>query len=144
MNETQPTESTQETEPATNGEVVEIAFDEEDTRYFYLAKPIQVGDRKIDQLLLDPKELGGRGFFAIVNEFRKTFPEIYRVSFNLYSEVSFLSMVIAKLNKITREDLYKLQYDELPILFLRASSFHYSGGRKPPVKTEKSPTALMS
>lgn len=103
----------------------------DDDDYFLLKEPITVGDKTFDRLLINPKKLGGKGFFGVVNAFQKRFPDIYRTSFNLYNEVHFLGLVIARLNRIAPEDLYKLDYTELPLLMLRASAFHYSGGATP-------------
>jgi hypothetical protein len=123
------------------GTIVEIpapAETEKDEDYFYLSKPIVIpnpsGDRTIDRLLINPKKLGGRGFFAVVSAFSKLHPEDYRTAFNLYNNVNFVQLVISRLNKIVPEDLYKMEYTDLPLLLLRASAFHYSGGSKPPTQ----------
>jgi hypothetical protein len=104
--------------------------------YFTLSAPMNAGKQTLTRLLINPKRLGGKGFFGVVNQFQKRFPDIYRTSFNLYSEIHFLALVIAKLNRITPEDLYKLEYTDLPLLMLRASAFHYSGGAPTPEETE--------
>ena len=109
----------------------------DDERYFILGKPLVIADRKLDRLLIDPRgTLAGKDFFSLIAEFRRQFPDLYRTTFNLYSEINFVSLVVAKLNKITPEDLYKLDYGDLPPLFLRAAAFHYSGGATKPTTTE--------
>lgn len=122
------------------GEIFDIPApappEEKDDDYFYLSTPFVIhnpakGDRTIDKLLINPKKLGGKGFFAVVSEFSKRFPDEYRTAFNLYNNINFVQLVIARLNRIVPEDLYKMEYTDLPLLMLRASAFHYSGGSKP-------------
>src|ERR1700751_4925648 len=89
--------------------------EEKDDDYFYLSTPFVIhnpakGDRTIDKLLINPKKLGGEGFFAVVSEFSKRFPDEYRTAFNLYNNINFVQLVIARLNRIVPEDLYKLEY----------------------------------
>jgi hypothetical protein len=124
-----PAPNTDESRPESEPIEVDASLTvSDDDRYFVLSKPLVAGKEKLTRLLIDPKSLGGRGFFNVVAEFRRQYPDIYRVTFNLFSEINFLSLVIARLNKITPEDLYKLDYTELPLLMLRASAFQYSGG----------------
>ena len=129
---TEPTASA----PAPPTEPAPTEPEKQDPDYFYLATPIVIpnpkGDRTIDRLLINPKKLGGKGFFAVVSAFSKLHPDEYRSAFNLYNNVNFMQLVIARLNKIVPEDLYKLDYTDLPLLMLRATAFHYSGGSKTP------------
>lgn len=103
----------------------------QDDNYFYLSEPIVVDGRSIDKLLVNPKSvLTGKQFFAVINRYNRKFPEEARSSFNKYVSENFLSLVLAEINKIAPEDLYKVSYADLPLLFLQATSFHFAGGRK--------------
>lgn len=110
--------------------VVDPVAEEDDSKYFYLSKPIQAGEKTLERLLLDPIGLSGRKYFELTKRFRAEYPETFRSSFNKNSEEEFISLVIAELNEIAPQDLYKIPFNELPLLFLRASSFLYSGGVK--------------
>jgi len=110
----------------------EVVKDENDPRYFYLSTPINVEGKEISQLLLDPKgKLTGRDLFELVRTYERRYPESARTTFNKFVSEPFLGLVIAKLNKIAPEDLYKMAYEDLPIMFLQAGSFQFSGGKKP-------------
>jgi len=124
-------------EPAPPPEPVQAEAENPDD-YFYLSKPITIhdpkGDRHIDKLLLNPKKLGGRGFFVVVAQFAKLYPDDYRTVLMLGNNVNFIQLVVARLNKIVPEDLYKLEYTDLAGLVWRTSAFHYSGGSRPATK----------
>jgi hypothetical protein len=106
-----------------------------DVRYFYLSAPINVDGKEIKWLLLDPKGvLTGKDLFELLRTYQRKFPEDSRVTFNKFTSEVFLSLVVAKLNKITPEDLYKMHYEDLPLMFLQAASFQFSGGKS--AKTE--------
>lgn len=102
-----------------------------DPRYFYLRKAIEVDGRELKFLMLDPDlgEFSGRDFFKLDALYRRKYPEeVARQStpWQKYTSESYLSLVIAKLNKITPEDLYKVPYKELSKMFLQASPFQFS------------------
>jgi hypothetical protein len=106
-----------------NGEV------ENEDDYFYLSSPILVEGKEITRLLLNPKGiLKGKSFFSIIRRYQNKFPDEARTSFNKFTSENFLSLVLAEINKIAPEDLAKIDYTDLPLLFLRAASFHFSGG----------------
>jgi hypothetical protein len=106
-----------------------------DVRYFYLSSSITVDGREIKWLLLDPKGvLTGKDLFELLRAYQRKSPEDARVTFNKFTSELFLSLVIAKLNKITPEDLYKMPYEDLPLMFLQAASFQFQGGKN--LKTE--------
>jgi len=103
-----------------------------DPRYFYLSAPITADGKELAFLLVDPKgQLSGKEFFELIRLYQRKFPEDARATFNKFTSEAFLSLVIARLNKITPEDLYKAPYEDLPLLFLQAASFQFSGGKKP-------------
>jgi hypothetical protein len=102
-----------------------------DNRYFYLSSPINVDGKEIGYLLLDPRgKLTGKEFFEMIRTYQRKYPEDSRATFNKFTSEAFLSLVIAKLNKITPEDLYKAPWEDLPLMFLQAASFQFSGGKK--------------
>jgi hypothetical protein len=119
----------QETSPSPELEVVSPEMGN-DNRYFYLSSPIVVEGREIRWLLLDPKgSLTGKDLFELLRSYQRKYPEDSRVTFNKFTSEVFLSLVVAKLNKIVPEDLYKMPYEDLPIMFLQAASFQFSGGK---------------
>jgi len=106
-----------------------------DNRYFYLSSPINADGKEITYLLLDPRgKLTGKEFFEMIRLYQRKYPEDSRSTFNKFTSEAFLSLVIAKLNKITPEDLYKAPWEDLPLMFLQASSFQFSGGKKTPAE----------
>jgi hypothetical protein len=112
--------------PVVKNEDVSPEVQEEDPRYYQLAKPITVGSSVLSKLLLDPTELGGPVYFKLVARFRKEYPEIYRQSFNKLGEEIFLSYVIAELNPpMTVEDLAKVSFVDLPVLFMRVQALAF-------------------
>jgi hypothetical protein len=109
---------------STNGEV------ENEDDFFYLSTPISVDGKELKRLRLNPKGvLSGRAFFSLIQRYQRKFPDEARTNFNKFTNENFLSLVLAAINKIAPEDLYKIDYLDLPLLFLRAASFHFSGGR---------------
>jgi hypothetical protein len=104
----------------------------QDPDYFYLSSPITVDGKEFTRLRMNPKGiLKGREFFRIVDRYQRKFPDEARSSFNKFTSENFLSLVLAEINKpLTPEDLYKLDYVDLPLLFLQAASFHFSGGAR--------------
>jgi hypothetical protein len=118
--------------------------EEPDSDYFYLSSPIFIDGKEFTRLRMNPKGvLRGKQFFAIVDRYRRKFPDEARTSFNKFTSENFLSLVLAEINKIAPEDLYKVDYLDLPLLFLEAASFHFSGGAKraaTPEEKEESPT----
>jgi len=124
----------QESQPETPTFEV-VSETENDARYFYLSAAINVDGKEISRLLLDPKgKLTGRDLFDLVRTYERRYPESSRTTFNKFISEPFLGLVIAKLNKITPEDLYKMAYEDLPLMFLQAGSFQFSGGRKETAK----------
>jgi hypothetical protein len=111
----------------TNGE----AAPETDAESWYdLDEPITVGTQKIPRLKVDSRELSGTKFFEILENFNRTYPRLAALALNKYDTEQYLGLVIAELNQITPEDLRKLSFTELPLLFMRARSFVYAGGRR--------------
>src|SRR6266436_988780 len=111
-------------EASDNGDV------EDEDDYFYLSTPISVDGREMTRLRLNPKGvLKGKQFFTLIKRYQSKFPDEARTNFNKFTSENFLSLVIADINKIVPEDLYKMSYEDLPLLFLRAASFHFSGGK---------------
>jgi hypothetical protein len=104
-----------------------------DPRYYYLTNPISVDGRELGAIRIDPKGIiNGRDWFTILAQHKRKYPEeagrgnpLHR-----YLEEGYLSLVIAKLNKITPEDLYKIDPEELPTLFTEARTFQFSGATK--------------
>ncbi len=102
----------------------ETKIDEKDPRWFALSKPITVGQKTLDRLLVDTSELTGHSYFNLVARFRKECPTEYRESFNKLSDELFLSYVVAELNPpMVVEDVRKITFKDLPILFLQLASF---------------------
>jgi hypothetical protein len=100
-----------------------------DSDYFYLSSPISVDGREFTRLLMNPKGvLKGRSFFTLIDKYQRKFPDEARTNFNKFTSENFLSLVLAEINKIAPEDLYKCAYEDLPLLFLQSASFHFSGG----------------
>ena len=109
----------------------------DDPRYFKLSKPIKVGNDTFERLLVDSSELTGATYFQLVGRFRKEYPDIYRTSINKLGEEVFLSYVVAALNPpMTAEDIPKLSFKDLPILFMAVQSFVY-GARTAESATEE-------
>jgi hypothetical protein len=112
---------------------------DDETDYFKLAEPINVDGRSIDRLRINPKGvLKGKQFFSLVQRYQRRYPDEARSNFNKFTSENYLSLVLAEINKIAPEDLYKLPYEDLPVLFLRAASFHFSAGvrQATPVESE--------
>ena len=108
----------------------------DDPRYFKLSKPIRAGDKTIDRLLLDASELSGAVYFSLVSRFRKEFPEEYRGSFNKLSDEVFLSYIVAELNPpMVVEDVRKIAFKDLPLIFITVASFLF--GAKDETKTKE-------
>ena len=110
---------------------------EDDPRYFKLSKPIAVGNQTFEQLLVDSSELSGTTYFKLVGRFRKEYPEMYRSSINKLGEETFMSYVVAELNPpMAAEDVPKISFTDLPILFMALQSFVF-GARTEPATEEK-------
>jgi hypothetical protein len=103
---------------------------EDAERFYELGEPITVGSRQITRLQVDSRELSGKKFFEVLALFNRRYPRLAALSLNKYDSEEYLSLVLAELNEITPEDLSKLSFTELPLLFMRARSFLYAGGRK--------------
>jgi hypothetical protein len=104
---------------------------EKEGDYFYLSTPITVDGKEISRLRLNPKGiLTGRSFFSLIAKYQRKFPDEVDTNLRKFANENFLSLVLGELNKIAPEDLYKVDYDDLPMLFIRAAGFHFSGGRK--------------
>jgi hypothetical protein len=104
----------------------------QDPDYFYLSTPIQVDGKEFSRLRLNPRGvLTGKQFFTITNRYKRKFPEESSTTFNRYGSENFLSLFIAELNGIAPEDLFKLDYGDLPLMFFQAAAFHFGAGRKP-------------
>lgn len=109
-----------------------------DPRFYYLSNAIEVDGRVLSAIRIDPKGvITGRDWFALLAQYRRKYPEeagrgnpLHR-----YLEEGYLSLVIAKLNKIAPEDLFKIDPEELPTLFTEARTFQFSGA------TQQSTTA---
>jgi hypothetical protein len=99
----------------------------DDPRYYKLTKPIQVGDRRMDRLLLDPSELNGIDFFEIIVEFKRKFPEDARLFSVKVQNENFLSLVLSRCNNMAPEDLAKCTFQDLNAIFLRSMAFQFSG-----------------
>lgn len=118
-------------EPAENLEVVTNGSEPApDPDYFELSSPITVEDKTLARLRLNPRGvLRGKQFFALINRYQRKFPEEARNTLNKYVSENFLSLVLAEINGIAPEDLYKIDYADLPLLFLQAATFHFGAGR---------------
>ena len=100
--------------------------DADDPRYFKLSKPIKVNNQIFERLLVDCGELPGAVYFDLVGRFRKEYPDIYRSSINKLGEEIFLSYVLAALNPpLAVEDVRKIAFKDLPIVFMAIQSFVY-------------------
>jgi hypothetical protein len=98
--------------PAPSLEVSSANGDDE-TDYFMLAEPISVDGRSIDRLRINPKGvLKGKQFFSLVQRYQRKFPDEARSNFNKFTSENYLSLVLAEINKIAPEDLYKLPYED--------------------------------
>ncbi len=96
----------------------------DDPRYFKLSKPITVGAKTLDRLLVDTSELTGHSYFNLVARFRKECPEEYRTSLNKLTDEVFLSYVVAELNPpMVVEDVRKVTFKDLSVLFLQLVGF---------------------
>lgn len=99
----------------------------EDPRYFYLSEPIAVAKKTFERLLIDTSALKGPVYFKLAERFRLEHPEIYRTSFNKFAEEIFLAYVVAELNPpMIIDDLQKIDFSDLPILFMRMQAFLYA------------------
>ncbi len=108
----------------------------EDTRYFKLSKPITVGQKTLELVLVDASELTGNVYFNLVARFRKECPEEYRLSFNKLSDELFLSYVVAELNPpMVVEDVRKITFRDLPLIFMTLAGFLF--GAKPETSTKE-------
>jgi hypothetical protein len=126
-----------EPEPATETKSVELEIVKPEKRndpsYYYLANPIEVDGRELSAIRIDPKGIiSGRDWFNILQTYKRKYPEESRGGNPLhrYFEEGYLSLVIARLNKITPEDLFKIDPEELPNLFTEARIFQFSGAKK--------------
>ena len=104
---------------------------ENDPRYFYLRNPIDVDGRIIKYLAIDPDigPLTGRDHFAINASYIRKYADemlLQTMPYQKYKSENYLSLVIAKLNKIAPEDLMKVGYKERAQLFTRAYLFQFS------------------
>jgi hypothetical protein len=120
---------------AANGELEVVKPENRnDPRYYYLTNPISVDGRgEISAIRIDPKGIiNGRDWFAILAQHKRKYPEEAARGNPLhrYLEEGYLSLVIAKLNKIAPEDLYKIDPEELPTLYTEARTFQFSGATK--------------
>ncbi len=96
----------------------------DDDRYYKLFRPITVGAKTFDRLLIDSSELSGTVYFNLVSRFRKERSDIYRTSINKLMEETFLSYVIAELNPpMIVEDVQKIGFADLPLLFMSLQGF---------------------
>src|SRR5262245_49519358 len=95
---------------------------ENEDDFFYLTTPITVDGKEMKRLRLNPKGvLSGKAFFSLIQRYQRKFPDEARTNFNKFTNENFLSLVLAEINKIAPEDLYKIDYLDLPLLFLRAA-----------------------
>jgi hypothetical protein len=118
---------------------------EPDNDYFELSTPIYVDGKEFKRLRINPKGiLKGKQFFALIGRYQRKFPDEARTAFNKFTSENFLSLVLAEINRIAPEDLYKVDYLDLPLLFLQASAFHFAGGKRAtaPAKEEESPKTM--
>jgi hypothetical protein len=100
-----------------------------DPNYYYLSEPIAIDDKSVSRLRINPRGvLKGRQFFDLVNQYQRKFPDESRGVISKYTSENFLALVIAKLNQIAVEDLYKLDYGDLPLMFMQAQTFHFGAG----------------
>jgi hypothetical protein len=106
---------------------LQVVEKDDDPRYYKLTKPIHVGDRQLDRLLLDPSELNGTDFFQIIAEFKRKFPEDARAFSVKVQNENFLSLVLSRCNNIAPEDLAKCTFQDLNAIFLRSMAFQFSG-----------------
>ena len=116
----------EKTDPVPVPAVEPEAKEKDDPRYFVLKKPMMVGGKEVKRLLIDISEIQGGRFFILNAKFRNDYPVVYRTSMNKTGEDVFLGMMIAELNGIVVEDLYKLNAKVLLQLFTRTQNFLYS------------------
>lgn len=128
-----PDTAPQAPSPPTTQSELEVVKPENrnDPRYFYLTHPINADGRELHYLLLDPevKDLGGRELMKLISTYHRRFPEEARSNVHQiqkYTSENFLSLVLAKLNGITPEDVYQVPYKQLTNLFARAGAFQFS------------------
>jgi hypothetical protein len=111
-----------------------------DPNFYYLSVPIEVEGRKLDRLRINPRGvLSGRNYFDLVAQFQRKFPDDARNVVTESASKNYLSMVIAKLNKIAPEDLYKCDYGDMTVLFLQCQTFHFGTGASLQTITAASP-----
>ncbi len=114
----------------------ETKTDAKDPRYFKLTKPITIGQKTIDRLLVVASELTGHVYFNLVARFRKEYPDEYRLSFNKLSDELFLSYVVAELNPpMVVEDVRKISFKDLPLIFMTLAGFLF--GARPETATKE-------
>jgi hypothetical protein len=122
-------QSAQPAEPALEV-VTETPLAELDPDYFYLSQSIDIDGQPVNRLRINPRGvLRGKQFFDLIGRYQRKFPEEARTSINKYVSENFLSLVIAQINEIAPEDLYKVEYGDLPLMFLQAATFHFGAGR---------------
>jgi hypothetical protein len=113
--------------------------EQKDPNCYYFADKLVVhggptGDKTLDRLRINPAGiLKGKDFFQLCSQFDRKFPNDSHNDFNRYASPNFLALLIAKLNGVTPEDVMSLPFEELPLLFISAAPFMYSGPAK---KTE--------
>jgi hypothetical protein len=121
-------------QPATEAEFSIVKpGDVRDPNFYYLAKAIDVDGKTISQIRLNPKGIiSGRDWFMLLALWKRKYPEeVARGNpLHRYMEEGYLSLVLAKINKITPEDLYKIDPEELPTLYTEARVFQFSGANK--------------
>jgi hypothetical protein len=128
--ETPPAESPNLEVVSSNGET------EQDPNYFNLTTPIEVDGKQFNRLRINPRGiLKGKSFFNLINRYQRKFPDEARATLNKYISENFLSLVLAEINQIAPEDLYKVDYGDLPLLFLQAATFHFGAGRETTTET---------
>lgn len=115
-----------------------------DDSFFVLSHPIQVGDKTFDKLNINPKDLPGDKYFQFVARFRKEYPDIYAMSPNKLNEEVFLTYIIAALNPpMTPEDMRKISFIDLPMIFMKCPSFIYRARMDLMTQAEKAEIAPL-
>lgn len=128
--EVQPNQTPPEPADSPNGAQSIPAAKSEESRYFVLSKPIEVGGRvkkTFDRLLVDSTELGGDVYFELIDRYSAEYPRAAQINFTEMRDKRFLAMVICKLNPpMIEEDLKKVSFIDLGLLFLRAQGSIFS------------------
>jgi hypothetical protein len=105
-----------------------------DDGWFDLTNPIFIGggsaQRTLTRLRIDSRDLDGIYFFQIDDEFREKYPDKYRTAINKVGELEVQKLVLCALNKIAPEDLFKIPFNELGLVFLNLARFLYLRPRK--------------